>query len=282
MWAFRSLAALKYGPKQPIPDIMQNLVMLTGASTGIGREMALQLADAGCDLILTARSSDKLERLKNLIEAKNKVKVHVFVADLSQAGAAEKLYNQVRAAQLLPTHLVNNAGSGLYGAFAESSLTNTLAMMQLNMQSLVALSRLFVADRLPLGSGRLMNVASLLAYLPFPYYSTYSATKAFVLAFSQTLAAELDGSGVVVTAVSPGPTDTPFNTDAMWKTNAYKSNKPVAADKVAREAVQLLLHGKGTKVVGFQNWFISNLPRITPDAIMMRIKKQLASQRKVA
>lgn len=259
---------------------VQNLTMITGASTGIGREMALQLAEKGHNLILTARSDDKLERLKALIQAQHSVQVYVYTADLSVAGAAAALYGAIRADGHLPNYLVNNAGSGLYGDFANSELEAVLAMMQLNMQSVVVLTRLFVADRLPLGSGTVMQLASLLSFLPFPYYSVYSATKSFVLAFGETLAAELEGSGVGVVTLCPGPTDTPFNTAEMLRTNAYSTNVPISPAKVAQVGVALLLRGKGKRLVGFQNWFISNLPRITPDFLMMKIKKQLASPKK--
>lgn len=258
---------------------MQALTLLTGASTGIGREIALQLAEKGHNLILTARSADKLERLKALILAQYSVQVYVYVADLSVAGAAASLYAAIRADGHLPTHLVNNAGSGMYGDFAHSELDDVLAMMQLNMQSLVVFTRLFLTDRLPLGSGTVLQVASLLSFLPFPYYSVYSATKSFVLAFSETLAAELEGSGVGVVTLCPGPTDTPFNTAEMLSTNAYSTNVPISPAEVAKVGVELLLHGKGKRLVGFQNWFISNLPRITPDFLMMKIKKQLASKK---
>lgn len=98
------------------------------------------------------------------------------------------------------------------------------------------------------------------------------------MAFSETLRAELEGSGVKGKVLCPGPTDTPFQTDAMWKTKAYKANKPVPADKVAMDMVELLFNQKGRKISGFGNWFLSNLPRVTPDGIMMKIKKNLASQ----
>jgi uncharacterized protein len=108
----------------------------------------------------------------------------------------------------------------------------------------------------------------------------YSATKTFVLSFSETLAAELKGTGIVVTTLCPGPVDTAFTTDAMWKTHAYKANQPISPVVVANKGVALLLRGRGKLIVGFNNWFIANLPRITPDVVMMRIKKHLASQRK--
>ncbi len=125
--------------------------------------------------------------------------------------------------------------------------------------------------------GRIMNVASLLSFLPFPYYSVYSASKSFVLAFTETVSAEFEGTGVTVTALYPGTVETPFHTDEMRKTNAMSANKPMPADIVAKAGIELFLNGKGKKIVGFMNWFLSNLPRITTDKWMMKIKKKLAS-----
>lgn len=122
-----------------------------------------------------------------------------------------------------------------------------------------------------------MNVASILSFLPFPYYSVYSATKAFVLAYTETTAAELEGSGVIMTALCPGTVETPFHSETMRKTNAMSANKPMPADVVAKAGVELFLNGKGKKIVGFMNWFLTNLPRITPDIMMMKIKKNLAT-----
>lgn len=122
-----------------------------------------------------------------------------------------------------------------------------------------------------------MNVASILSFLPFPYYSVYSATKAFVLAYTETTAAELEGSGVIMTALCPGTVETPFHSETMRKTNAMSANKPMSADVVAKAGVELFLNGKGKKIVGFMNWFLTNLPRITPDIMMMKIKKNLAT-----
>jgi short-subunit dehydrogenase len=127
------------------------------------------------------------------------------------------------------------------------------------------------------GKGRIMNVASLLSFLPFPYYAVYSATKSFVLAFTETVSAELQGTGVVVSALCPGTVETPFHTNAMRETNAMNVNKPMTADIVAKAGVDLFLNGKGKKIVGFMNWLVSNLPRVTPDNLMMKIKKNLAS-----
>jgi uncharacterized protein len=259
---------------------MKDLILVTGASSGIGLEMIKKLATKKYDLVLVARNLEKLQALKEELEAVHSIKVYVFQKDLSEAGAAQLLYDAVKQQGLDVTMLVNNAGSGVYGNFSDTDLDAELKMIQLNVASVVALSKLFLQDMLVSKHGRIMNVASLLSFLPFPYYSVYSATKAFVLAFSETLAAELEGSGVTVTTLCPGPVDTGFNTEAMWKTNAYKANQPISPMKVAEAGVKLLLTGKGKKIVGFNNWFISNLPRITPDSIIMKIKKNLASQKK--
>jgi uncharacterized protein len=257
---------------------MKDLILITGASSGIGREMSKQLAAQKFDLILVARTISKLEELKVELEASYGISIHVFKCDLSYRNNAIALYESIKQKGLEVTHLVNNAGSGLYGNFSDSDLDEELNMIELNITSLVTLTKIFMQDMLIRKKGRIMNIASLLSFLPFPYYTVYSATKAFVLAFSETLAAEMEGTGVVVTTLCPGPVDTPFNSDAMWKTNAYKTNKPILPETVAKAGVKLLLSGKGKTIVGFNNWFISNLPRITPDNIMMKIKKNLASQ----
>jgi hypothetical protein len=258
---------------------MKELILITGASSGIGENMAMQLAEKKYDLILVARSLNKLEKLRETLQARHQVSVHVFEADLSNTDNAIRLYEVIREKGLEVSMLVNNAGVGNYGNFTTTSLDEELKMIQLNISSLVALTKLYAQDMVKRKSGRIMNVASLLSFLPFPYYAVYSATKAFVLAFSETIAAELEGTGVVVTALCPGPVDTQFQNESMMKTNAMSANKPVPVDGVARAGVELLLHGKGKKVVGFNNWFIANLPRITPDSIMMKIKKNLASQK---
>lgn len=257
---------------------MKDLILITGASSGIGEAMARQLAAKKFDLILVARNGEKLKALQNEMEASHGIVVHVFQKDLSDPDHALMLYNETKSKGLEVTMVVNNAGVGSYGNFSDTDLTADLKMINLNVASLVALTKLFVQDMVVRRKGKILNVASLLSFLPFPYYAVYSATKAFVLAFSETIAAELEGSGVDVTTLCPGPVDTAFNTDAMWKTNAYKANKPVHVSVVAKKGVELLLHGKGKKIVGFNNWFISNLPRMTPDRIMMKIKKNLASQ----
>ncbi len=259
---------------------MKEYTLITGASSGIGLEMARQLAAKNIHLILVARSEDKLIQLQNEIKSQYKVEVEYFLFDLAEPNAAQDLYNEIIDKNYFVSGLINNAGFGDYGNFMEMPLKKEEEMIAVNVTALVGLTKLFGADMVIAGKGRIMNVASLLSFLPFPYYSVYSATKSFVLAFTETVASELEGTGVIVTALCPGTVETPFHTEAMWKTNAMKANKPMQVEVVAKAGVELFLNKKGKKIVGFKNWFLSNLPRVTPDKLMMKIKKNLASVNK--
>jgi len=259
---------------------MKEYTLITGASSGIGYDMAKLLAERNCNLLLVARSEEKLLKFQQELKNQYHIEVEYLLYDLSEPNAALDLYNQVKEKKYLVTGLINNAGFGDYGNFVEMPLKKDEEMIAVNITALVGLTKLFGMDMVTMGKGRIMNVASLLSFLPFPYYSIYSATKCFVLAFTETVAAELQGTGVTVTALCPGTVETSFHTDAMRKTNAMNANKPMSSEIVAQAGVQLFLNGKGKKIVGFMNWFLSNLPRVTPDNLMMKIKKNLASLKK--
>jgi hypothetical protein len=259
-----------------ITNFMNEYILLTGASSGIGYEMAKLLARKNYNLILVARSEDKLLTLQQELKNQFNIDVTYFSYDLSEPNSAQNLYDKIKGKYIV-SGLINNAGFGDYGNFVEMPLKKDEEMIALNITTLVGLTKLFGADMVKAGKGRIMNVASLLSFLPFPYYSVYSATKSFVLAFTETVSAELQGTGVTVTALCPGTVETNFHTDGMRKTNAMIANKPMSAEIVAKAGVELFLNGKGKKIVGFMNWFLSNLPRVTPDFLMMKIKKNLAS-----
>lgn len=256
---------------------MKTYTLITGASTGIGYEMAKQLAEKGCNLILVARGTEKLLQMQKELTLTSGISVEILTRDLSEVRQAVSLYEEVQEKGLIVSGLINNAGSGIYGDFTETSLKNELKMIDLNVNALVVLSKLFGSDMARRGQGRIMNMASLLSYFPFPYYAVYSATKTFVLTFTQMIAAELKQMGVTVTALCPGPVDTPFNTPEMLSTNAYKTNKPERSEIVAAAGVRLFLNGRGTKLVGWKNRLIAILPNVTPGSILMKIKMNLAS-----
>lgn len=257
---------------------MKELILITGASSGIGREMARLLARQNYDLILVARRQDRLIELRNELEEKHLIRAHIIVADLSHADSARELYDRIKDMKLNVTMLVNNAGFGEYGDFATTPLHREMDMVQVNISSLVTLTKLFGADMRAAGHGHILNMASILSFFPFPYYAVYAATKAFVLSFTESIQTEWAGSGVHVTAFCPGPTDTEFTTDNMLQTNAYKSMKPVKATDVAQEAVHHLLHGKGIKVHGFMNKVLVNTPRFSPRWLTLKINKHMATR----
>lgn len=257
---------------------MKKYILITGASSGIGYEMAYQLAEKAHNLILVARTEKKLQQMQSDLTKKYGILIKYFVADLSDPSITKELYKRVKDENLMVTHLVNNAGVGNYGEFTETALEEELNMIQLNISSLVILTKLFAQDMVKRRSGRIMNIGSVVSFLPMPYFSVYSATKAFVLAFSETLDAELEGTGVTILSLYPGTVDTAFTTSEMQLTNLHKT-KPIHPEVVAEYGVKHLLVGHGKKVVGFQNWFNSKLPNFVPASIMMKIKKNLASQK---
>ncbi|MFM8771533.1 MAG: SDR family NAD(P)-dependent oxidoreductase, partial [Candidatus Kapaibacterium sp.] len=161
--------------------------LITGASGGIGYELALEHVRRGGDVILVARSEDKLREYQASWEPKYGVKVHVIGMDLSQPGSAQQLYNAVTAKGLTVDILINNAGFGQYGLFEESDLDRAMQMLELNIVTLTALTRLFTVNMVQRRSGRIMNVASTASFQPVPLMTLYAATKAFVLSFSEAL-----------------------------------------------------------------------------------------------
>lgn len=187
---------------------MPNTALITGASAGIGREFARYHAEKGGDLIITARRAEALEALKAEIEAAHGVSVTVVPLDLGADGGADQLYEAVKGQQI--DILINNAGFGGHGKFIERDLAEDLAMIQLNVDALVALCHHIGKDMAARGSGKILNVSSTASYMAGPLQATYFATKAFVSSFSQALAEEHSDNGVTVTALEPGYVETEF------------------------------------------------------------------------
>ncbi|MDP5054016.1 MAG: SDR family oxidoreductase [Congregibacter sp.] len=189
---------------------MTNTALITGASAGIGEELARLHAEKGGDLVLVARRKDRLEVLAQSLRSKHGVRVHVIAADLAKPAAAKKLLAQVAALGVTIDVLINNAGFGGHGKFHENGLEREQRMMQLNMVALTELSYYFAQGMVERGAGKILNVGSVAGFLPGPLQAVYYASKAYVNSFSQAIANELQGTGVTVTVLCPGPVATEF------------------------------------------------------------------------
>jgi short-subunit dehydrogenase len=190
--------------------IMKNTALITGASSGIGKELARIHAAKGGDLILVARRSELLNTLKEELVEKYKVTVQVIQKDLSVLGSSQAVYDEVTQNGWQVDYLFNNAGFGGKGAFLDRDLEADVEMVRLNVMALLKLTHLFGKDMKARGKGKILQTASTAGFLPGPYQNTYFATKAFVVSHTQGLAHELKGSGVTVTALCPGPVETEF------------------------------------------------------------------------
>jgi len=189
---------------------MSKTALITGASGGIGYELALLFARDQYDCVLVARSRDKLDELAARLESEFRVKTLVVAKDLSKPSTVDEIYEEVTAASLKVDALVNNAGFPVYGRFVETDLQAELEMLQVNVVALTALTKLFLRGMVERGTGHVLNLASTAAFVPGPLMAVYYASKAYVLSFSEALANELKGTGVTVTALAPGPTRSGF------------------------------------------------------------------------
>ncbi|NCS76297.1 MAG: SDR family oxidoreductase [Microcystis aeruginosa K13-07] len=251
--------------------------LITGASTGIGVVFARQLAQRQMELILVARSRDKLEQLAAELGEQYGVKVTVIVQDLTVAGAGKLVYDTVNQKGINVDLLVNNAGFGGYGAFSEQDLARQLEMIQLNNLVLVELSHYFLRPMLAGAGGAIINVASIAGFQPLPYLSVYAATKAFVLSFSESLWAENKDKGVEILALCPGPTESNFFEVARFpRAFMGKNGRLDSAEVVVQEALTALANKRPNVVAGkFANKIIVNLPRFLPRSwIVSLIEKQ--------
>jgi uncharacterized protein len=242
-------------------------VLITGASGGIGQALASHFAADGYHVVLAARSVGKLEATAADLAKRHGVRTTVIGADLEATNGAEALHAAVRAHGIRIDALVNNAGYGLFGEFADTKLEAELAMMQLNMTSLVTLSKLFLPDLIE-RRGQLLNVASTAAFQPGPYMAVYYATKSFVLSFSEAIAQEL-GNKVQVMALCPGPTASGFQDKAAMNHSALvKGKKLPTAQEVAASAYAALQSGSRVYVPGVMNWLMAQSIRFTPRRVV--------------
>ena len=252
--------------------------LVTGASSGIGADIARELAGRGYDLVLTARRVDRLEALKGeLIGARADVRVHVVPADLGKEGGVAELVAAVDALDTPISFLANNAGFGVHGDFFDHDAARVRQMLDLNIGALTELSWHFGRAMRARGRGRILQVASVAAFQPSPYYAAYAATKAYVLFLSEALNFELRGTGVTVTTLNPGLTATEFHDVAAHPKTGLIAMTVMSARSVARIGVRSALRGKAVVTAGLINklsgLFAKLLPRAWVNAmagLMMR------------
>ncbi len=251
--------------------------LITGASAGIGKAFAEKLAARNTNLVLVARSKDRLTQLATQLQEQHKIQVEIIVQDLTEAGATTTVFNQTQAKDLTIDLLINNAGFGDYGEFAQRDGEKQIQMLQLNVIALVDLTHKYLPLMRKRRSGNIINVSSIAGFQPMPYLSIYAASKAFVLNFSEALWAENKPYGVGVLVVCPGPTDSNFFVVADFpETFANKGNKLTTPEEVVNDALNALDQGKSTVVSGgIVNQAIVNVSRFLPrETIVSLLEKQ--------
>jgi short-subunit dehydrogenase len=255
--------------------------LITGASSGIGLELACIMAEKGSNLILVARREDSLLALKTKLESQFKIKVVIAAMDLSIPNQAKLLYQYCIDLNLTVNCLVNNAGYGDYGVFETSKLATYQNMLQLNILALTDLTALFLEGMKKRQFGRILNVGSIAAFQPIPNFSVYAASKAYVMQFTEALNYELRGSGVTATLLSPGVTETGFVARANMQNAANAKGKLMDARAVAMQGYQAMMRGKLNVTPGWKNQLMTFGSRTMPSReLLLRISANVLKDSK--
>lgn len=255
--------------------------LVTGASLGLGEEMACQLAAYGANLVLTARSRDRLESLAGALAAEHGVETRCVPCDLAAPGGARQLCARVEALGVEIDHLVSNAGFGTVGPFAQSRGDEQADMVRLNCEAAVVLAGHFLPRMVQRGRGGILHVASVAGYVPMPYMATYAATKAFLLSFSAALSEETRGTGVTVTALCPGPVRTGFQARAGGDLLPEDERAELSAEATVRAGIEAYAAGRDRVVPGLVNRVNALGSRILPTRVVTReVARRLSPERK--
>jgi len=254
----------------------EKYALVTGASSGIGYELAKLFAEDGKNTVVVARSQDRLEILKTENEKKSGTKVIVLPKDLSKPDAPQEIFSELEKEHIEVDVLVNNAGYGIYGMFSQTDLPQELNMIQVNITALTHFTKLFMKKMVENKSGWILNVASTAGFAPWPLFSMYAASKAYVLSFSEAIANELQGTGVSVTCLCPGLTETRFLERAnAGKARFAKTMKKMDAAKVARVGYTALKKRRVMVIAGLVNSFLMFAWRLAPRKLAPRIVRLL-------
>jgi len=258
--------------------MLEKNVLITGASSGIGKAFSLDVASRGYNVILVARSEDALNELANKIRTSYNVKAWVIPCDLSEQHASTILYNQTQNSNVNVDILINNAGFGQWGPFQKTDLTKYTSMVNVNIQSLTELSYLYLPHMLKSNSGGIINVASIVALMPIPYSAIYSATKSYVLHFSEALSEELSNTNVTISCLCPSSTKTNFSNIAAQHVELNEKHIE-KAEYVAKIGVNGFLKGRPYILTGNKKRFISLLPRILSRKQMVKLAGNVFKKR---
>ena len=249
---------------------MSKWVLITGASQGIGYEFARLFAEQGYDVILVARDKARLEQVAAELRTQYGRKVRVLAKDLGDAAAAQEIFDELQREQIFVCILVNNAGFGFQGSFAELDLQGHRYLLHVNITALMELTHLFLGPMLARHEGRILNVASTAAFQPGPFMSLYYASKAFVHSFSCALSEELKGTGVTATALCPGLTKSQFHSRAGLKRPNH-TMLMMGADKVAMVGYRALMRGKPVVVAGWLNKAAVSIAKVLPGTMTGKV-----------
>lgn len=257
----------------------KGVALITGASGGIGEELARLFGADGRDLILVARSRDKLQRLADELGGKHNIEARVVAKDLTDTRAPREISEELRAAGVEVEALVNNAGFGSYGLFAETDENHEMDLLQVNVSALTHLTKLFLPGMIARRRGYVMNVASTAAFQPGPLMAVYYASKAYVLSFSEALANETRGTGVVVSALCPGPTETGFVAAAKMEQSKLFERGAMSAREVAEAGYKGLLAGKTIVIPGARNSLLARTVSLLPRGLATKIVRGVQERR---
>jgi short-subunit dehydrogenase len=253
-------------------------LLITGASGGIGYELARIFARDGYDLVLVARSAEKLGQVARELQASG-VWVKTIALDLASAHAAKFLFDQLQSASIAIDILINNAGFGAFGEFAQMEEKEIVGQIELNISALTQLTRFFLPGMLQRRRGRIMNVASTAGFQAGPLMAVYYATKAYVISFSEAIANEVQGSGVTVTCFCPGATHTGFAERAgNDKSRLFKKLGAMSAERVAWDGYRALMSGRTLAISGVQNWLVAESVRFAPRKVVTAISRWVSER----
>jgi short-subunit dehydrogenase len=250
--------------------------LITGGTSGIGYELAKLFAKDGYDLIIVARDDQELRNAETELKSIYQINVVTISKDLSEPQSAFELYEDLVNMGIKPDAIVNDAGQGLYGKFIDTDIKKELSIIQLNVSSLVVLTKLFLKDMIERGDGKILNLSSVASKIPGPYQSVYHGTKAFVQSFTEAIRSEVKGSGVTITALLPGATDTDFfNKADMLDSKIVQDGKLADAAGVAKDGYNALMNDDDMVVSGFGNKVQVAMSNVLPDSMVAdNVKKQ--------